>query len=552
VLGAARLLPFDARDLVDALDAAIEGEVRFDRRTRARYATDASNFRHVPVGVVIPRSVDDVIATIACCRERGVAVLSRGAGTSLAGQGCNAAVVIDFSVHLGHVIEIDVERRLARVQAGCVLDVLREAARAHGLTFGPDPVTRDRCTIGGMLGNDACGVHSALSERCGPGPRMRDNVHALDVVTYDGVRMRVGATSPSDRHAIIAAGDRRGELYMRLEAFVDRWGDRIRERFPSAPRRVSGYDLPSLLPENGFHVARSLVGSESTLVSIIEATVSLVDAMPGRALVVLGYPSVFEAADHIEAIRELQPVGCEALDRRSVDRIPQAHLRVAGADVLPRGEGWLLVELGARTPTEAADLAVDAMRSLRRRAGRLPMALFTGPGAQALVWRIRARALNTSVGVPDDGLAWPAWEDAAVPPDRLAAYLRALRVLLAEHAYGCSLYGHFAQGCVHTRIDFSFRTDADIDRYAQFTRRAAELAAAYGGSLSGEHGDGQRRSDLLEIMYGPDLVRAFAELKSIWDPNGRMNPGRIVEPAPGLVPEGLQVPFARLVRPSMR
>ena len=523
---------FDPRDLVEALEGAIEGEVRFDSGARALYATDASNFRHVPVGVVVPHTVDDVIATIACCRERGVAVLSRGGGTSLAGQGCNAAVVIDFSVHLRHVIEIDAARRRARVQPGCVLDDLRCAAEAQGLTFGPDPATHNRCTIGGMLGNDSCGIHSVLSEFYGPGPRMHDNVHELDIVTYDGLRMRAGATTPKERNAIVGAGGRRGEIYDQLEAFVAKWADAIRERFPRIPRRVSGYDLTALLPENGFHVGRALVGSESTLVTVLEATVDLVHAMPGRALVVLGYPSVYEAADHIAAIRELRPVGCEGIDRRLVEDIHAIHLREGGADLLPEGEGWLLVEFGGETPTEAADRAVEAMRYIRRHAGRPNMELYTDRREQHRVWKIRESGLAATAFVPGTGDHWPGWEDAAVPPDRLGKYLREFRALLDDHGYACSLYGHFAQGCVHTRIDFSFRTDADIERYAEFTRRAAELVVAHGGSLSGEHGDGQQRSDLLEVMYGREIVGAFAEFKAIWDPDGRMNPGRIVDPRP--------------------
>lgn len=521
---------FDPRDLAEALGDSIEGEVRFDPGARALYATDASNFRHVPVGVVVPRTIDDVVATIACCRERGVAILSRGGGTSLAGQGCNAAVVIDFSAHLHRVLEIDAARRRARVQPGCVLDDLRNAATAQGLTFGPDPSTHNRCTLGGMLGNDSCGVHSVLSEFYGPGPRTHDNVEELDIVTYGGLRLRVGATSPEERQAIIGAGGRRGELYAQLQDFVQRWGDLIRARYPKIPRRVSGYDLPALLPENGFHVARALVGSESTLVTIVEATVSLVDAMPGRALVVLGYPSVFEAADHIPAIRELRPVGCEGIDRRLIEDVRHMRRHEEGAQLLPRGDGWLLVEFGGATATEAADRAIEAMHEIRRHAGRPTMELYTDPHEQGLVWAIRESGLAATAFI--EGVDhWPGWEDAAVSPERLGEYLREFRALLDEHGYACSLYGHFAQGCVHTRIDFSFKTEADIERYATFTRRAAELVVAYGGSLSGEHGDGQQRSDLLDVMFGKELVGAFAEFKAIWDPDGRMNPGRIVEPA---------------------
>jgi FAD/FMN-containing dehydrogenase len=282
----------DAAGLAAALSERVEGEVRFDAGSRGAYATDASNYRQVPIGVVVPRTVDDVVATVAACREFGAPVLSRGGGTSLAGQCCNVAVVMDFSKYLHQVLELDPDRRLARVRPGIVLDDLRQAATPHGLTFGPDPATHDHCTLGGMLGNNSCGMHAQMAGRTS------DNTRELEVLTYDGLRLRVGATSDAERARIIAEGGRRGEIYRRLERLADRYGDLVRERYPKIPRRISGYALDELLPENGFNLARALVGSESTCVTILEATLDLIPWPSAQTLVVLGYPDIYTAGDH--------------------------------------------------------------------------------------------------------------------------------------------------------------------------------------------------------------------------------------------------------------
>ncbi|HEY8150328.1 MAG TPA: FAD-binding and (Fe-S)-binding domain-containing protein [Vicinamibacteria bacterium] len=516
-----------APDLARDLRRRIAGEVRFDDGTRALYATDASNYRQVPIGVVLPRTVDDVLETLAVCRRHGAPVLGRGGGTSLAGQCCNAAVVVDMSKYLNQVIEVDPVARRARVQPGAVLDTLRAAAERHHLTFGPDPATHAQCTLGGMIGNNSCGVHSLMAGRTD------ENVEALDVVTYDGLRLRVGATSDDERVRIVAEGGRRGEIYATLTALRDRHADRIRARYPDIPRRVSGYNLPWLLPEHGFQLARALVGSEGTCVMVLEATLRLVPSPPARALLLLGYADAFAAADDVPRVLESGPIGLEGFDSGLVGAMKRKGLNLAGVALLPPGHGWLLVEFGGDTPREAEDRARTCLERMDRRPGGRP-----APSVKQLlreperkqIWAVRESALGVTAVVPGQPRAWEGWEDSAVSPDRLGEYLRALTALLEGHRLHGDLYGHFGQGCVHVRIDFDLETAPGIRAYRAFVEEAADLVVSFGGSLSGEHGDGQSRAELLPRMFGTDLVQAFREFKDIWDPQGRMNPGKLVDP----------------------
>jgi FAD/FMN-containing dehydrogenase/Fe-S oxidoreductase len=518
--------PVPPVSLEDDLRRSMRGEVRFDAGSRALYATDASNYRQVPIGVVVPRDVDDLAAAVAACRRHGAPVVGRGGGTSLAGQCCNAAVVLDCSRHLDRVLEVDPGRRTARVQPGTVLDTLRREAGRHGLTFGPDPATHAWCTLGGMIGNNSCGVHSLTTGRtC-------DNLEELEVLTYDGLRLRVGATSDEELARIVRSGGRRGEIYRRLRDLRDRYAPLIRERFPKIPRRVSGYNLDELLPERGFHVARALAGTEGTCVTILEAAVRLVPAVRARALLVLGYPDVFAAADHVLEVLEAEPAGLEGMDRSLLD---SDFTRRSYGEVLarlPAGDAWLLAELSGETREEAAAKARGLLASLSRRPGAPGLLLLEEPADQARVWQVREAAVGTTSRDPRYGDAWPGWEDSAVPPARLAAYLRDLRSLLARFGYDASLYGHFGEGCLHARINFDLRTAEGTARYRAFLESAADLAVAHGGSLSGEHGDGQQRGELLARMFGPELVQAFGEFKGIWDPGNRMNPGKKVDPYP--------------------
>ncbi|MBL0423981.1 FAD-binding and (Fe-S)-binding domain-containing protein [Ramlibacter alkalitolerans] len=515
----------DVARLEADLRARVQGEVRFDAGSRALYAADASNYRQVPIGVVIPRSVEDVVATVAACREHGAPLLPRGGGTSLCGQCCNVAVVLDFSKYLNRVLEIDPQRRIARVQPGAVLDDLREQARVHGLTFAPDPATHTHNTLGGMIGNNSCGPHSVM------GGETVHNVLALEILTSDGLRMTVGPTDAAAQDRLLAAGDRRAEIARRLQALAQRHGEEIRRRFPPIPRRVSGYNLPALLPENGFDLARALVGSEGTCVIVLEATLRLLPDPPARTLLVLGYPSVYEAADHVPEVMRSGPIAVEGLDDRLVSDMKRTHLHPKDVQLLPPGQGWLLVEYGGATREDSDAQAHRLMEQLRQAPSAPAMKIVDDPKIEQHIWRVREAGLGATAHVPDQPITWEGWEDSSVPPERLGEYLRKLRALFERYGYGCDLYGHFGQGCVHTRIDFDLETADGIAKFRRFLREAAELVTSLGGSISGEHGDGQSKAELLPIMYGEDLIRAFEEFKAIWDPQGRMNPGKIVHAA---------------------
>jgi FAD/FMN-containing dehydrogenase/Fe-S oxidoreductase len=506
-----------------ALEEAIEGEVRFDAGSRALYATDASNYRQVPIGVVVPKSVDDVVKTVALCHEHDAPVLSRGGGTSLCGQCCNVAVVIDFSKYLNRVLEIDREAKTARVQPGCVLDDLRDAATAQGLTFAPDPATHTHNTLGGMIGNNSCGPHSIM------GGMTSDNVIELDVITYDGVRMTVGPATDEACDAAIALGGRRGEIYRRVRELRDRYAEEIRSRFPEIPRRVSGYNLPALLPEYGASLAQALVGSESTCVVVLEAKLRLVHNPACRALLVLGYPDVYSAGDHVPEVMTLGPIALEGIDDRLIDDMTAVHLHPQDVKLLPEGRGWLMVEFGGDTPEDARQQAKRAMAKLEARPDAPHMKLFDDPAEEACIWKVRESGLGATAHVPQKPITWEGWEDSSVPPEKLGEYLRKLRALFDQYGYACDLYGHFGQGCVHTRIDFDLETAAGIETFRRFLHDAAKLAVSLGGSISGEHGDGQSKAELLPLMFGEKMMQAFRDWKAIWDPQNRMNPGKVVD-----------------------
>lgn len=517
-----------ARREREALDAALSrvlrGEVRFDDGTRGMYSVDGSNYRQVPIGVVYPRDAEDVAAAMEVCRRHEVPVLPRGGGTSLAGQCCNVAVVLDFSRYMYHVLEVDPDRRLARVQPGVILDHLRKRAETHGLTFGPDPATHQYCTLGGMIGNNSCGTHSVMAGRTA------DNVEALEVLTWRGERLMVGRTSEEELRAIIRSGGLRGHLYERLRDLRDRYADRIRKRFPRIPRRVSGYGLEQLLPENDFHLARALVGSEGTCATTLEATVRLVPSPRATALVVLGFEDVYVAADCVPEVLAFRPIALEGLDDRLVRYNRKKGMNLGNLRYLPDGRGWLVVEFGADTRGEVLDIAHRMMRRLESHPARPVMRLYCEPHEMEGVWQVRESGLGATARVPGERDTWEGWEDAAVHPEQLGSYLREFRTLLDRYDYGCSLYGHFGDGCIHTRIDFDLKTGQGVRSFRSFVEDAADLVLRYGGSFSGEHGDGQSRAELLPRLYGEDLVAAFREFKAIWDPDDRMNPGKVVEP----------------------
>ncbi len=513
----------DAQKLAELLRQTVRGEVRFDDASRALYATDASNYRQVPIGLVLPLDTDDVVATIAACRSVGAPVLSRGAGTSLAGQCCNVAVVLDFSKYMHGITAMDAAARTARVQPGIVLDRLRDAAEVHELTFAPDPATHSRCTLGGMIGNNSCGVHALM------GGKTVDNIESLEILLYDGTRMQVGRTTEDELASIITKGGRKGQIYAGLKRLRDTYSQLVRERFPDIPRRVSGYNLDQLLPENGFNVARALVGSEGTCVTILEATCELKPSPQHRRLVALGFADAFIAADHVPAVLALKPIGLEGFDGLLVDFMLRKNLVVDDVKLLPAGRGFLLCEFGGDTPEEV-DAMTEALLQLVPSLAEQPFVARYTAAEAARVWKVREAALGASVFVPGEESGWEGWEDSAVPPERLGAYLRELFQLIESYGYRSPMYGHFGQGCVHLRISFALKTAEGVAAYRRFIDEAADIVLKYGGSFSGEHGDGQSRAALLPKMFGPELMDAFREFKALWDPLNRMNPGKLIDP----------------------
>jgi len=522
---------FDAaRELEAKLRGSVRGEVRFDAPSRALYATDASNYRQTPIGLVIPYDAADVEATLAACRALGAAVLPRGAGTSLAGQCCNVAVVLDFSKTLRRLVALDPQQKTAVVEPGIVLDRVREAAEEHHLTFAPDPATHSRCTIGGMIGNNSCGTHSVM------GGLTANNIRSLDVVLYDGTRMTVGATTEQEIEAVVARGGRAGAIYAGMRRIRDRYAEEIRRRFPRIPRRVSGYNLDELLPERGFQVARALVGAEGTLATVVSATLDLMHSPPCRRLAVLGFPDAFLAADAVPEVIRHEPIGLEGIDAMLLDFMQRKHLAVEEVKLLPPGGAFLLAEFGAESDIEAEAKARELIAVASKLPGS-PVGRLCSPEEAARIWRVRESALGATVFVPGEPHGWEGWEDAAVAPERLGSYLRQLFALMAEFGYRSPMYGHFGQGCVHTRINFDLESEAGIRKFREFLDRATDIVIAHGGSISGEHGDGQARGALLPKMFGPELMQAFREFKALWDPDNRMNPDKMIAPEGVYQPE---------------
>jgi FAD/FMN-containing dehydrogenase/Fe-S oxidoreductase len=508
-----------AAELEAELRKHIRGEVRFDRGSRALYATDGSNYRQFPIGLVIPLDAEDVITAVAVCRQFGAPVLSRGAGTSLAGQCCNVAVVLDFTRYMNRILEVDAERKFARVQPGIVLDALQRQIKQHNLMFAPDPSTHSRCTIGGMIGNNSCGTHSLL------GGKTVDNVEELTVLLYDGTQMKVSATSDAEIDSIIRAGGRRGEIYRSLKLIRDRNAERIRGGYPQIPRRVSGYNLDELLPERGFNVARALVGTEGTCAVILEAKIKLINNPVYRSLVALGFDDAFIAADHVPGILQFHPIGLEGIEGSIIDGLRRKQ--APHMDLLPEGGGFLLVEFGSDDADDCRRRAQQLVAHMQQ-LSKPPASRIYTPEESKHIWQIREAGPRAAAFAPGAPAEWEGWDDAAVAPEKLGAYLRDIRKLMDEYGYRGAFYGHFGHGCIHMRVSFDLASESGIRNYSEFINRAADLVVSYGGSLSGEHGDGQSRGALLPKMFGPELMDAFREFKSAWDPGNKMNPGKVV------------------------
>jgi FAD/FMN-containing dehydrogenase/Fe-S oxidoreductase len=512
-----------AAELEKQLRAKVRGEVRFDPAAKALYSTDSSNYRHIPIGLVLPRDEEDVIATVAICRSLNAPILSRGGGTSLAGQCTNAAVVLDFSKYMNKMGEVDPVTRTVDVQPGIVLDRVREAAEKFELTFAPDPATHNRCTLGGMIGNNSCGVHALM------GGKTVDNIESLDLLLYDGTRMTVGPTTEAELEQHIAAGGRIGGIYAGLKRLRDSYAELVRKEFPRIPRRVSGFNLDDLLPENGFNVARALVGSEGSCAIVLGAKLRLMKSPQFRTLVGVGFEDIFIGADHVPELLKFKPIGLEGMDGYLLDALREKHKLEEDLSLLPDGRGFLLVEFGADSQAEADRQANALADALKGFPAKPAFRIYNSHEAHR-VWVIRESGLGAVAVVPGKPMRWEGWEDAAVDPAQEGSYLRAIDALMREFNYQSPMYGHFGQGCVHMRFNFDFESEPGILAFRQFIDRAADIVVAHGGSLSGEHGDGQSRAALLPKMYGPELMQAFREFKQIWDPGNGLNPHNLVDP----------------------
>ncbi len=503
-------VPADAQvspdQFVANLRAQMRGVVDDSTLTRAQFSTDASNYRVIPQVVVFPVDVDDVLVALEIARTAGIPITTRGGGTSVAGNAIGTGLVLDFSQHLHAIHHIDGEKHTARIEPGVIMSNLQVAARPHGLRFGPDPSTQNRATLGGMIGNNACGPHAVAYGRTS------DNVLELDVV--DGRGRRFTASSGADALDVVPG----------LAALVQTNMALIRTEFGRFSRQVSGYSLEHLLPENGTDLAKALVGTEGTAVTVLGATVKLVPQAESPVLVCLGYPDMATAADDVMALLAQKPLAIEGLDARLVDVVRQ-HNGPDSVPDLPEGGGWLMVEVSGANLAEALTNA-DTLVAVA--ATKATLVLPPGPDATAM-WQIRADGAGLAGRTPAGNQAWPGWEDAAVPPQKLGAYLREFEELMARYGVDGLPFGHFGDGCIHVRIDMPLENDPG--RFREFIIDSAKLVTKFGGSLSGEHGDGRARGEMLPLMYSPEAIALLEEFKALFDPDDNLNPGIIVRPA---------------------
>jgi FAD/FMN-containing dehydrogenase/Fe-S oxidoreductase len=521
---------FDVESLARRLNSALRGTARHDAGTRAMYATDASNYRVVPDLVVVPADVEDLAVAVSLAAEAGAPVVVRGAGTSMAGNAIGG-VVVDVSRHVNRILDLDPAARTAVVEPGVVLTDLTAAAARHGLTFGADPSSASRATLGGMIANNACGAHSVAWGTTA------DNLLGLQAMLADGTRLDLtapatGADTAQRMAALTARPGREGELHHALQALARRETLTISRRFSGLKRRISGYALDRLLPEHGYDVARFLCGTEGTLAATLRATVGLVELPAAKALLVLGFRDSFTAADCVPLVLPHRPLTMESINATLVDRLPAQVRQDAIGAGLPDGTAWLLIEVGGGDAEQAVRTGRAIVADLDAAGISATSTVVTDARAQGVLWRCRRDGTGLATRRADGAEAWAGWEDAAVPPDKLATYLRELDGLMAEHNLSGASYGHFGEGCMHMRIDFDLLSPAGLATYRSFAEQATDLVVGLGGSVSGEHGDGRARSELLTRMYGADVMGLFAEVKRLWDPVGVMNPQVIADPAP--------------------
>lgn len=517
-------------EITEALRRVGVDDARTDALTVGMYSADAGIYRVPPRTVVFPRHTDEIEGTLTVARELGVPITARGAGTSCAGNAVGPGIVIDTSRYLGRVLDVDRESATAVVEPGTIHATLQGRAREVGLRFGPDPSSHTRCTVGGMIGNNACG-----NRALGYG-RTSDNIVGMELLTAAGTRL--SATTGVAGGPPSLTGD--DALVAELGRLTDDHLDTIRTTFGTFGRQVSGYALEHLVPERGRDIGRMVVGSEGTLAVVTQATVRLVTDPPATALAVLGFPDIYAAGDVAHLLKGLGAVAAEGIDSRIVDVVRTRRGPGAVPD-LPKGAAWMLVEV----PGEGRADALAAADRVCREIGALDAAVVTDPAHAKALWKIREDGAGLSARSPRDRPAHAGWEDAAVPPARLGDYLRAFDALIEEHDVQGLPYGHFGDGCLHIRLDVDLDAPDATERYRRLMEEAADLVAAHGGSLSGEHGDGRARSALLPRMYGDEAMGLLGAVKHAFDPDNLLNPGILVDPVP--VEADLRIPAARKV-----
>lgn len=506
-----------------ALREAIKGEVRFDDKSRLLYSTDASLYQILPVGVVLPRDAEDVERVMQLSAEHGVPVLPRGGGTGLAGQTVASAIVLDFTKYMNQVIELDPDRRRARVQPGLRLDRLNRAAAPHGLQFGPDPATIRQCALGGMIGNNSCGARSLVYGKTG------DHVHSLRCFLPDSTCVDL---RPVARDAVGTLPGREGELAREVLRILEPERERILSRYPRVPRRVSGYNFDSLLEDDELNLAKLIVGSEGTLATIVEAELGLVPIPNARSLVLLSFRERWTSMDAIPAI--LPEPGLSALeivDSRVLRGARELfEFRKAASFVAPDALGVLFCEFSGDSAEEVAQLAHDFAARASSLPGRPTAGVFLAPQEQTAAWSLRqvATGLLYRTTATRDIRPQEFVEDTGIAPEKLGAYTRRFEEIVHRNGTTLGFFGHAGQGCLHIRVDLNLKRGQDVERMQSIAREVAELVVEFGGSLSGEHGDGLARSEFLPLMFGPEIMQLHREVKHVFDPENRSNPGKIV------------------------
>ena len=517
----------NARTLVETLRAQVSGEVRFDEMTRALYSTDASIYQIEPIGVVIPKSAEDVIAVVEAANSYDVPVLPRGGGTSLAGQTVGHALVIDFSKHMRDVLEVNREERWARVQPGIVLDVLNDGLKPQGLMFAPDPSTSDRGNVGGALGNNSCGAHSIVWGKT------VDNVLEMDVVLSDGQTARFSRLDGAGLEAKMRATGLEGDIYRRLFSIGEANRDEVLRRYPKIQRRVSGYNLDEFVGGSDFDMARFVVGSEGTLVTITEAKLKLVPTPKFKALGVVHFSGLIESMEATVAALELEPSAVELIGSMIL-RQAKGNLTYARLTDFIQGdpEALLAIEMVGDSEAEVASRLDQLERRMDRGGLGYAFVRMMDPADQAKVWEVRRAGLGLMMNVPGDAKPLPYVEDTAVAPEVLPEFVRRFDKIVRDHGTQAGYYGHASVGCLHIRPLIDLKRQDGVDKMVSISEEVSDLVLEFGGSMSGEHGDGLVRSGFIEKMFGGQLYDAFRQVKRAFDPKGIMNPGKIVDSPP--------------------